>query len=316
MKIKRCKICVMPETRPGITFNEEGVCLPCQMFEHKKKVNWENRWNKLHRLCKKYKNIYKIGGLEYDCIIPMSGGKDSHFQVGLIKEILGMHPLGIMVDNASWTETGRKNFDNISERFGIDIITFTPDRAEMKRRVKEDFFNSLHPMKYWDEVLYRKPLEIAQALEIQLVIWGENTSLVFGGERDIESPDAKRLIPDPESFPDLEVVFLSYYYPWSRFFNVEYAKNNGFITLEKEWKRWGSPYDWEQIDTIGYLVNQYCKFIKFGFKCTTELCSDAIRHGKMTREEAIHQINEDEFKLDYKVETDFTDFIGITPKRF
>ncbi len=307
----------MPETRPGITFNEEGVCLPCQMFEQKKNVNWKERWYELGELCEKYRRKHRIGGLKYDCVIALSGGKDSHFQVGLFKNILGMNPLGIMIDNTSWTETGRKNFDNLSEQFGIDIITFTPNRKEMKKRVKEDFIKYCHPMKYWDEILYRKPLEIAQNLGIDLVIWGENTSLVFGGSMDKESPDAKRLIARPEDFPDLEVIFTSYYVYWSRFFNADYAKSNGFITLEEEWKRWGMDgFEYEQIDTVGYLVNQYCKFIKFGFKCITELCSDAIRHGIMTREEAIKRVNEDDFKLDYEMEKDFREFIGITAKNF
>ncbi len=311
--MKRCKLCVMTDTRPGITFNEEGICLPCQMFEQKKKVDWSGRWLELDELCSKFR---KRDG-SHDCIITVSGGKDSTYQVGLFKEQFSMHPLCIMIDNVSWTETGRKNFQNLSERFDVDILTFTPSRKKIKERTREDFIEYGHPNKYWDEVLYRKPLELAQKLGIKLVIWGENTSLVFGGGRDKESPDAKQLIPDPEEFEDLTVIFTSYYVPWSRFYNAEYSMKNGFQTIEQEWVRDGMEgFDYEQVDTKGYLMNNWLKFIKFGFASQTELCSDAVRHGKMTREEAIKKVNEHDWKLDPIMEIDFCDFIRMSEIEF
>lgn len=313
--MKRCKKCVMTDTRPGITFNEDGICLPCENFKYQKnEVDWSKRYLELDALCDKYR---KRDG-SYDCVICVSGGKDSHFQVNLFKEILGMHPLCIMVDNGSWTKVGRENFYNISKRFDVDMLTFTRSVKKMRDQIRHDFLNECWPMKYWDEVLYRKPLELAQKLGIKLVIWGENTSLVFGGVRDKETPNAKLLIESPEEFPDLEVIFTSYYWFWSRFENVKVAMANGFKCLPpEEWVRYGMEgFEYEQIDTIGYLVNQYCKFIKFGFKCITELCSDAIRHGEMTREEAIKRVNEDDWKLDPIMLKDFITFIEISEDEF
>lgn len=313
--MKRCKRCVMVSTRPGITFDRHGICLPCRVFDKKKKVNWKKRWKELEELCDKYR---KNNG-EYDCIITVSGGKDSTYQVGLFKERLNMNPLGIMIDNTSWTMTGRMNFQNLSDRFDMDIINFTPSRKKIRERTLQDFINECHPNKYWDEILYRKPLEIAQKLGIKFVIWGENTSLTAGGPRNKESPNAKLLMQDPEEFPELEVIFTSYYVPWSRFYNVEYSMKNGFKTLKNtgEWIRLGMKgFEYEQVDTIGYMINNYCKFIKFGFSMITELCSDAIRHGVMTREEAMIRINEDDWKLDNRMLLDFLKFTRLSEPQF
>lgn len=313
--MKRCKKCVATDTRPGMVFDDNGICHACKMFEYRKTIDFDTRWLELDDLCSKYRKRSK----EYDMVIPISGGKDSHYQVHLFKEMFNMNPLGIMVDNFSWSETGRYNFNNISERFGIDIITFTPDRKKMKEQIKEDFINECWPNKLWDEILYRKPLEIAQKLGIGLVAWGENTSDTFGGNRTKDSPDAKLLMKDPQEFPDLEVIFASYYVDWSRFYNVDYSRKNGmkgFNEIEV-WDRQGMEgWDYEQVDTIGYLVNNWLKFIKFGFSSQTELCSDAIRHGEMTRAEAIKRVNNDEWRLDPRMLEDFCEGIGISKDEF
>lgn len=82
--MKYCTRCVMPDTRPGITFNDEGVCIACQHYEAKKKVNWEKRFEELKALCDKYRGCNGPGG--YDCAVAASGGKDSHYQVYLLKK--------------------------------------------------------------------------------------------------------------------------------------------------------------------------------------------------------------------------------------
>ena len=174
-EFKRCTRCVMPTTRWGIKFNEEGVCYPCLYAERQENIDWDGRWLELDDLCQKHRN--RDG--KYDCVICVSGGKDSTYLVHTFKTLLNMNPLCVMVDNVSWTKTGKANFYNISKQYGVDMFTFTPNMKEMKRRIREDFYIHCHPMRYWDEILYRKPLELAHALGIKLVIWGENTHIHY-----------------------------------------------------------------------------------------------------------------------------------------
>lgn len=317
MEFKRCKKCVQLSTRPGIKFNEEGICYPCLNFEKRKEIDWSKRWNELEQLC----NLFRRKDGQYDCLITVSGGKDSTFQVGLMKETLNMNPLCLMIDNATWTKTGRMNFNNLSERFGVDIINFTPNRKRLTELTRKGFLEDCHPEKYWDNILYDKPMEIAQKFGIELVIWGEDTSYFTGGEDWKETPNALKQSSQEarKKYWNLNVIFLSYYMPWSRYDNVRYAKENGFKGLDDtgEWSREGlEGFDYEQVDTIGYLVNQYCKFIVFGFSSQTELCSDAVRYDKMTREEALENVRLYDWKLDPYMLWDFCEGLDITRDEF
>jgi len=315
--VQTCKKCVMTSERLGLKFDVDGVCNSCRFFEYAKNINWNKRFHELEVLC----DLFRKNDGSYDILIPVSGGKDSHAQLFVFKEELKMHPLCVMIDNGSWTKTGRMNFNNLSKHFGVDIINFTPDRKKMKEETRKAFLEELWPSKYWDSILYEKPLEIAQKFGIGLVAWGENTALTVGEGSEKETPDALKLAR-PEfrrKYLDLNVIFLSYYIDWSRYKNLKIARENGFKTLQDtgEWEREGMEgFEFEQVDTIGYLVNQYCKFIQFGFGTQTELCSDAIRHGKMTREYAMKQVRKYDWKLDPYMLTDFCEGLDITREEF
>jgi len=127
--MKYCKKCLMPNTRPGIKFNENGICFPCINYEKIKATNWESRKKELESLCDKHRGC---NGNYYDCAIAVSGGKDSHFQVYYMKEIMKMNPLLLTVGNLEWTETGRKNLNNLSETFGLALTNNVELAVAMK----------------------------------------------------------------------------------------------------------------------------------------------------------------------------------------
>ena len=86
----------MPDTRPGIKFDENGVCTGCNTYEKQKSTNWDTRWKELEKLCDKYRGC---NGTSYDCVIAVSGGKDSHYQVYIMKEKMKMNPLLLTAGN-------------------------------------------------------------------------------------------------------------------------------------------------------------------------------------------------------------------------
>ena len=103
----------MPDTRPGIKLHEDA-CIACINYKKQKSVDWAQRKEELEKLCQKYRG-FNDGG--YDCAIAVSGGKDSHFQVYYMKEVMKMNPVLLAVGSFDWTETGRKNLENLSETF-------------------------------------------------------------------------------------------------------------------------------------------------------------------------------------------------------
>src|SRR5688572_27240463 len=116
-----CKKCVMPDTRPDLRFDEEGVCDACRSFERKNKViDWEAKRAEFESLLQTHGNKNPA---KYDCVIPVSGGKDSHLSLYYAKEVYGLNPLCVCFEPTLPTDIGRRNLDNIS-RLGVDVIHF------------------------------------------------------------------------------------------------------------------------------------------------------------------------------------------------
>jgi len=335
----------MPDTRPGIVFDEEGVCSPCRHYEQRQNVDWDARWKELEKLANKYRGI---NGDCYDCIIPVSGGKDSYFAVYTLKERLGMNPLLVAVDNFSWTETGRYNKDNLSEVFGCDILTITLNRRVAKKLIRHGFEKLGSPTIAYDKAIYSYPLWMGIKFGIEWVMFGENTSYEYGGPLVKDEPsalnqinnDAVKTVPDsfwveagvspkemlPFTYPSEDAIkkanlnpqFLSYYLPWSGYENMQLAKAYGFLTLDDtgEWIREGVCEQYDQLDTKLYLVHPAIKHQKFGHARVTDVCSNWIREGRITREAAVQLVKEEDWKMDPEAVEDFCEFAGYTEKEF
>jgi len=114
----------------------------------------------------------------------------------------------------------------------------------------------------------------------------------------------------------LEPIYLSYFVPWDGYKNFELSTKYGFKSLDDEWKRVGFIENYDQIDTVGYLVHAWFKFIKYGHARVTDVASQWIRAGRMTREEAVKLVNEEDYKLDRRMLADFLDFLDITEEYF
>jgi len=338
----------MPDTRPGIRFTEEGICHPCRHYEERKNVDWHKRWEELEKLADKYRGC---NGSYYDCINTVSAGKDSYFQTYILKEKLGMNPLLVMVDNFSWTETGKQNWKNLLKEFGVDahVMSLNPQVCKKMFRIALEKLGS--PTWYFDRAIYAYPLQIAVRLGIPLIIYGENTNYEYGGslgekesysainqiKNDVVKPvdwdfwlEADKTLsmkdfnpaihPSTEEIKkaNLESIYLSYFVPWSGYKNMEFARTRGFKTLDDtgEWKREGFLEQYGQIDTVGYLTHTWFKFPKYGHQRVTEVASLWIREGRMTRDEAVKLVNEEDYKLDRKMLKDFLDFIEYSEEDF
>ncbi len=333
----------MPDTRPGITFDKNGVCVACNNYEKQKLTNWKIRYKELEKLCSKYRGKYGKG---YDCAIAVSGGKDSHFQVYYIKEIMKMNPVLLAVGNIDWTETGRKNLANLSDTFSCDIISLTPNNHIARIMSKKSFIEIGSPTWYADALIYAYPYRMAMKLGLRLLFYGENVNYTYGGKHMEETPSAKLQplndVVKPiwkQWFEDgkisskemesarqpsikecndfgLEPTYLSYFVPWDSYHNYEVAKRWGFRNLSHEYIREGTIEQYNQIDSISYLLNQYLKYPKFGHASATEIGSRLIRAGLSTRKEMIPLVKKFDKVLDQGIVEKFCDFVQMSPREF
>ena len=108
--MKICKNCIQPDTRPGIFFDKNQICGSCLWHQEKHKINWLERERELKEIAVWAKQSTKSN---YDCVIGVSGGKDSHFQTYVITHEFGLNPLLVTFHPRDFTELGRKNIENL-----------------------------------------------------------------------------------------------------------------------------------------------------------------------------------------------------------
>ncbi|MFO7871465.1 MAG: N-acetyl sugar amidotransferase [Kiritimatiellia bacterium] len=341
--MKYCKKCLMPDTRPGIEFSD-GVCVACVNYAKQRTTDWQARKKQLKQICDKYRGC---NGESYDCAIAVSGGKDSHYQVYVIKELMQMNPVLLAVGNIDWTETGRMNLQNISDAFSCDVISLNPNVQVARLMMRKAFIELGSPTWYADALIYAYPYRMAMQLDTKLLIYGENVNYTYGGKYNEETPSAKlqplndvvkpvdwdlwcadgelsrkelasAMQPSFEECEDygLEPIYLSYFVPWDSHHNYQVAKRWGFRHLAHEYVREGALEQYNQIDSIGYLLNQYLKYPKFGHSSATEMASRWIRAGLKTRDEMIPLVEKYDPILDQGIVDSFCSFIGMRPREF
>lgn len=341
--MRYCRVCVMPDTRPGISFNPEGVCSACEAYERRKSVDYTERYDELRRLCDEHRS--RNGPRAHDCMIAVSGGKDSHFQTHVLKEEMGMNPLLVTVeDNFPMTDAGVHNLRNLSEEFGRDIISMKPNILAQKLAMRYTFETYGKPTYFIDRYIYTYPLHMAARFNTPLLVYGENVSYEYGGSQRAETPSAREQIDngvasgvplselaahgvaetdlaffDPPASRDLsklQPIYLSYFLPWNSYSNYVFARSRGFHDLTHEWRRTHHIEDFDQVDSRAYLVHAWMKYPKFGHASATDYASRFVRYGMLSREEAVKLVREHDHKLDVKAVRDFCAFLGYPESDF
>tara|TARA_B100001093_G_scaffold516342_1_gene594888 strand:+ start:318 stop:1433 length:1116 start_codon:yes stop_codon:yes gene_type:complete len=339
--LKYCKRCILPDTRPGLDFRSDGLCSACANFDERNLIDWKNR----EVLFDEVVTHAKQNSNGYDCLIPVSGGKDSTWQTIVCLEH-GLNPLCVTWKTPSRTEIGQRNLDNLIS-LGVDHIDYQiSPKVEKKFMLKalNKFGSTAIPMHM---ALFNIPLKIALSFGIPLVVWGENSAFEYGDASEermgfkLDSNwlkkygvthgttatdwvdkelSAKELTPYSGPSPDdLEkqgvlAVFLGYYFPWDVNTSYQTAKKHGFCVKSGETRT--GIYDFADIDDNFISIHHYIKWYKFGFPRTFDNLSLEIRNGRLSREEAIEkakQFGEDMPKEDIDL---FCSFVGISTKKF
>ena len=310
-----CKSCIMPDSKPDLSFDKDGVCNACRNYENRSKVNWEERKVELNQLLEKYRSK---DNSSWDCIVPVSGGKDSTYQVIRILQ-LGLNPLCVTSTTCDLSDLGRRNIDNI-KKLGVDYVEFSPNplvRAKLNRVGLIEVGDISWPEHVG---IFTIPVRAAVQFNVPLIIWGENSQNEYGGpaasvESNIlnrrwleefggllgmrvtdligqEGIEEKHLIPynypTDEELTNTGVtgLFLGHYLPWDGMSNTLISQANGFVSYEKIVE--GSMVNYENLDNHQTGIHDYFKYLKFGFGRATDLACIHIRRGRLTREDGIN----------------------------
>jgi N-acetyl sugar amidotransferase len=308
-----CTRCVMPDTKPDLSFDEDGVCNACRNFENRGVIDWDARKKELLQILGKYKSR---DNKNWDCVIPVSGGKDSTYLVIRMLQ-LGMNPLCVTASTCDLSDVGRTNIENLKS-LGVDYIEFSPNK-KVRRKLNRIGLGEVGDISWPEHVsIFTIPVRVAVQYNIPLLIWGENSQHEYGGPAaatknnvldrrwleefggllglrvsdmvGIEGIAEKDLLPyiypTDEELNRVGVtgLFLGYYMPWDGYTNVLISQAYGFNTLNRTIE--GSCVNYENLDNYQVGIHDYFKFLKFGFGRASDLASMHVRRGRLTREDA------------------------------
>ncbi len=316
--MKYCKKCLQTDTRPNTLFDENGICPACNYFDTLKNVDWQERKDELATAVQFGKDNSHSG---YDCIIGISGGKDSLRQALYVKKVLKMNPLLVCLSYppAQVTQRGVDNVTNLIEQ-GFDCITINPAPKVWQNLMKKGFLTYANWAKSTELALFSSVPRLAIAYQIPLIWWGENPALQLGDlktkgksggdgnnlkhmntlgggdvtwllSEEIRKNDILQYVyPSDEEMQraNLRITFLGYYWKdWSLINNGNYATLRGLDIRQEPPEAIGEPYGITSLDEDWVSLNQMIKYLKFGFGRTTDYMNEEIRLGRISRENAI-----------------------------
>ena len=339
--MKYCTRCIIPDSRPHIQFDAQGVCNACRAHASKPQINWVQRQQ---AFCEVVAHA-KARSQGYDCIIPVSGGKDSTWQVVTCLEY-GLHPLAVTWKTPARTAIGAQNLANLIS-LGVDHIDFQVNPQVEKQLLYHALVRygaTAIPMHL---AMFNIPLSLAVKFDIPLIIWGENSAFEYGGREDerygcrLDSQWVKTygvthgttacdwvsetlterdltpyFGPSPAELArqNILAVFLGYYFPWDPATSLAVAYQHGFRPRAEGPKT--GYYDYADIDDDFIAIHHYLKWYKFGFTRSFDNLSLEIRNGRMQREEAIDILRQRGDETPHGDIATFCDFVGISVCRF
>jgi len=343
--VQYCKKCIMPTTRPEQVFTD-GICDACHSsIDKHHEIDWSDREREFRSILEKYRSK---DGSQYDCIIPVSGGKDSCYQAMAMRDKYGMNPLCVTHTPCELTPVGLKNLNFLRDQ-GFDLIQVSGNRKYYRELVRIGFFKLGDCC--WPEHIgiFTAPVRVAVNYNIPLLIWGENSQFEYGGPASkkgnnyldrnwleqfqmcghrisdavhdgVDLNTIKTLIyPTDEEVSRVGVtgLFLGYFEKWDSQRNVDLCCDLGW-NKNPDGPVEGAYNDFENLDCkwVGGL-HDYMKFIKFGYgRATDQICIE-IRAGRMTREEGIQALKESsEGTVPMKYIPDFLEYLSITETEF
>lgn len=314
-----CSKCLLPIISVNLVLDDEGVCSACRMQEQFDELTpefWASKERKFREILDEAKGRSTSN---YDCVIPVSGGKDSYFQVHKALEY-GLKPLLITYHGNNYLPEGQRNLDRMRDKLGVDHMVFGPSVDTLKK-LNKGCFELMGDMNWHAHAgIKTYPMRIAVLLKIPLVIWGEITWSVSGmfdpedyvqyNKRTVYEHDMRGYTIDDmiEHIPGLSQkdmvwlkmpsddeiaksgtvgIYIGNFFKWDPNEHAHLmVEKYGFEFAQEPFERtYRTMSNLDDMHENG--IHDYMKFIKFGYGRATDHASKDIRTGYIGKEEGI-----------------------------
>ncbi len=345
--MKYCSRCLQPDTRPNTVFTPKGLCPACDYFDRLQFVDWQERYEILQDLLLQFP---RRGGQSFDCIIGVSGGKDSTRQALWVRDRLGLRPLlaCLSYPPEQVTERGADNISNLIE-LGFDVVISCPAPGTWRRLMAESFRRYTNWARSTELALFSSVPQLAIRYGINLIFWGENPGLQLGDLKTLgrtgydgnnlrymntlsgaaldwmleAGADPRELLPyrypTPEEFDahGLQIIYLGWFLgDWSLTNNALYSTTHGLKIRSDTVENTGDLRGVTSLDEDWVTLNQMIKYYKFGFGRVTDYVNEEIRLGTLTRQEGISLVERYDDSCAQEYIRGFSDYIGISVEQF
>lgn len=345
--MKYCTQCLQPDTRPNTEFTSAGLCPACDYFAKTQEVDWQERYEQLLDLLEKYR---RKPGQQFDCLIGVSGGKDSTRQALWARDKLGLRPLLVCLTYPpeQVTERGVDNISNLIN-LGFDTVISSLAPQTWRRIVREGFLRFTNWARATEQALISSVPQVAIRYRIPLILWGENPGLQLGDMKTVgrsgydgnnlrymntvsggglgwmlqagfEERELNRfLYPSPEEFDehDIQLVYLGWFWnDWSLVNNGAYSAANGLSIRDDTVENTGDLFGVASLDEDWVTLNQMIKYYKYGFGRVSDYVNEEIRLGRMTRERGIALVERYDDSCSPSYIESFCEYIEISVDQF
>jgi len=333
-------------TRPRITFDERGWCNACQWSETKKTLDWAPRQEELGELVQSCKDTDS----NFDCIVPVSGGKDGSYVAYTLKHKYGLNPLTVTVRPALALDIGDQNLFNFIQS-GYDHVHVSPNSKVMDRLNKYGFIEKGFPYYGWLIAIMTGVIQVAVKFNIPMIFYSENGEIEYGGSTEtmnrcsydieymkriflegghekvfnmaLEDDDISEnelswfKFPTDEEVAKAKLSFahMSYFEGWDSYRNYVVAKEHCGL-VEQEETNAGTFTNFSQNDQSLYSLHAYMMYLKFGFGRATQDAGIEIRRGSMTREQAVNLVNLYDNSYPHEHIDDYLNYYSMTKSEF
>lgn len=343
--MRYCKECLQPDTKPNDHFSADGVCSACLNAVELSTVDW---WERAEILAELIKRFPRNPGQLFDCIIGVSGGKDSLRQAIWVRDHLGLTPLLVCLSYPprQVTQVGVDNISNLIE-LGFDLVLSAPAPDTWRKLMREAFLRFSNFCRSTELALYSSVPQLAIRYKIPLIFTGENQSLrdrsTFSGvgwdynaARNQNTLDGGKLAwlrdsgfstteflpyiyPASEEFEaaGLQIVDLGWFLgDWNNLDNGKFSASYGLSIREDSVVNTGDPLGISALDEDWVAVNQMIKYYKFGFGKATDYVNEDIRLGRLAREDGIRFVEAYDGACSDQYVRSFCEYIDITVAQF
>jgi N-acetyl sugar amidotransferase len=344
--VRYCTRCLQPDTRPNSVFAATGVCPACDYFEALQRVDWQERYEILEDLLRTNR---RKPGQYHDCIIGVSGGKDSTRQALFLRDKFGVNPLLVCLSYPPEQATDR-GMDNLSNliNLGFDVVMSAPAPKTWRTLKREGFYRFTNSFRSTEMALFSSVPQLAIRYAINLIFWGENPGLQLGDMKTLGRTGydgnnlrylntlssgrdwmlqcgftAGQLIPYAYPPPDvfeasgLKIVYLGWFLgDWSLVNNAMYSCGTGLEIRADGVEKTGDLYGVTALDEDHTPINQLIKYYKYGFGRTTDYVNEEIRLGRLSRDQAVEIVEAFDGAFDEGYVQRYCEYLQITVDAF